>query len=260
MIHILVTGASGQLGQAMSFISQNLQGFHFEFKDSKDLDITQKEHCEKVFGQKKWDYCINFAAYTQVDKAEQQKDQAFLVNAKGVENLAFFCKENDVVLIQISTDFVFDGQKTTPYLISDTPRAINVYGASKLQGELYVQEILQRYYIIRTSWIYGEFGNNFKKTMLRLAQTHSEIKVVDDQVGAPTNAVDLCYFICELIQKKPRFGIYHYTGDWVGSWYEFAKRIFLQAKLDIQVLPVSSIEFNSVAQRPKYSVLKNTRI
>ncbi|MHC5201115.1 dTDP-4-dehydrorhamnose reductase [Myroides sp. LJL119] len=260
MIRVLITGCKGQLGLAMQSVSKDFVDLQCEFVDSQTLDITDLQSCKNKLSSQRWDYCINFAAYTQVDKAEFEKEKAFLVNASGVRNLALACKEVQTVLIHISTDFIFDGNKSTAYLVNDTPNPINVYGASKLRGEEFIESILTDYYIIRTSWVYSEFGNNFKKTMLKLAKSIPQIKVVDDQIGAPTNANDLCFFICKLIQAKPEYGIYHYTGKWIGSWYEFAKRIFEEAQIKVDLIPISTQEFNSVAKRPKYSVLENSII
>jgi dTDP-4-dehydrorhamnose reductase len=167
-IKILVTGAKGQLGRCLQDVAIRFPNYDFHFKSSTDLDITSKAGIETLFESEKFDYCINCAAYTAVDKAETDQEKAFLVNAEAVKYLAEGCKEHKTILIHISTDFVFDGAKRTPYTEEDIPNPKNVYGASKLKGEHYVQEILEHYFIIRTSWVYSEYGHNFVKTMLRL--------------------------------------------------------------------------------------------
>lgn len=255
-MRILVTGSNGQVGQALKSISNEYFEIDFLFYDSSMLDITSLSKCQEVFSKVKPDYCINLAAYTAVDKAEEEKETAYLVNAEGVKYLAQVCKENKVVLIQISTDFVFDGNKNTPYTIEDKPNPINVYGASKLKGEEYIRTMLQQYYIVRTSWVYSDFGNNFKKTMLRLAKTRNELSVVNDQIGCPTDAVELSRFLMYLIQDKVTFGVYHYSGIKVCSWYDFAVSIFEEAGVKVEVRPIGSDEFAAKAKRPKYSVLK----
>lgn len=255
-MRVLITGSNGQVGQALKSISNEYFEIDFLFYDSSMLDITSLSQCQEVFSKMKPDYCINLAAYTAVDKAEEEKEKAYLVNAEGVKCLAQVCKENKVVLIQISTDFVFDGNKRSPYTIEDKPNPINVYGASKLKGEDYIKSMLQQYYIVRTSWVYSDFGNNFKKTMLRLGETRNELSVVNDQVGCPTDAVELSRFLMHLIHDKEKFGVYHYSGKKVCSWYDFAVSIFEEAGMKVEVKAIGSDEFASKAKRPKYSVLK----
>lgn len=255
-MRVLITGSNGQVGQALKSISKEYFGIDFLFLNSTLLDITSLSQCREVFSKTQPDYCINLAAYTAVDKAEDEVEKAYLVNAEGVKCLAQTCRENGVILIQISTDFVFDGNKRTPYTIMDEPNPINVYGSSKLKGEEYIKDILDKYYIVRTSWIYSEFGNNFKRTMLRLGETKKEISVVNDQIGCPTDAVDLSQFLMRLIQDKKPFGVYHYSGEKVCSWYEFAVSIFEEAGIGIQVNAIGSEEFAAKAKRPKYSVLR----
>lgn len=166
MTQILVTGASGQMGQAMQSIAHQFEDVDFVFLSSKLLDISSIEDCDAVFNEIMPDICVNFAAYTQVDKAEDDKEIAFRINAEGCENLARMCLKYNAALVHISTDFVFDGEKNEPYTITDRPNPINVYGASKLKGEHYIQELLEQYYIVRTSWVYSDFGHNFKKRCL----------------------------------------------------------------------------------------------
>ncbi|MDM1406874.1 dTDP-4-dehydrorhamnose reductase [Myroides sp. DF42-4-2] len=255
MIKVLVTGATGQMGQALQSISHQYEDVDFVFLSSKELNITKKESCLAVFEHYKPAYCINLAAYTNVDRAEDEETLAFLVNAEGCKNLAETCLQHNVILVHVSSDFVFDGEKDTPYTIADTPRPINVYGASKLKGEQYIQALVVNYYIVRTSWVYSEFGHNFKKTMLNLAQTQTELSVVDDQIGCPTHATDVVRFLLGLIRKKEKFGLYHYQGKQCGSWYDFAVAIFEEEGIKIKVNRIKSEDYLTKAKRPKYSVL-----
>ncbi|MCS4239289.1 dTDP-4-dehydrorhamnose reductase [Myroides odoratus] len=255
MIKILVTGASGQMGQALQSIAHQYTDVHFIFLSSKELDISKKENIIAAFEIYKPDYCCNLAAYTNVERAEEEEALAFLVNAEGCKNLAEVCLQYDGTLIHISSDFVFDGAKNTPYTLEDIPNPINVYGASKLKGEQYIQALLVKHYIVRTSWVYSEFGHNFRNTMLNLAKTKIEINVVDDQIGCPTHATDVVCFILELILKKEKFGLYHYRGKQCGSWYDFAVAIFEEEGIKIKVNRIKSEDYLTKAKRPKYSVL-----
>tara|TARA_R110000868_G_scaffold111489_1_gene301035 strand:- start:8877 stop:9719 length:843 start_codon:yes stop_codon:yes gene_type:complete len=258
-LKILITGANGQLGLCLKDISVEYPLYNFDFKTSKQLDITNRNEVSTLFLSENYDYCINCAAYTAVDKAESEKEQAFLVNAEAVKYLAETCKITNTVLIHISTDFVFDGTKDSPYTEEDQPNPINIYGASKLKGEQYVQNILTNYFIIRTSWVYSEHGNNFVKTMLRLANERDEISVVNDQIGSPTYARDLAEVIMEIINyHSTDFGLHHYCNKGSISWYDFAIELFKQRQIKIKVKPISTLEYKTAAKRPKYSVLKTT--
>ena len=209
----------------------------------------------------KIDYCINCAAYTAVDKAETEVEKAFEINAKGAKNLALVCNAQDAILIHISTDFVFDGNKTEPYTETDVPKPISVYGASKLQGEVEVQKTLKKHFIIRTSWLYSEHGANFMKTMLRLAEIRDEISVVSDQIGTPTYAGDLADVILKIIRSKQQnFGLYHYSNEGVASWYDFAKAIFEASDLKVKTIPIKTEAYPTPAKRPVYSVMDKTKI
>lgn len=253
---VLVTGASGQLGQALQHISGNYPEIKFHFISSSELDITNKESISLSFGKYKPDVCINTAAYTAVDKAESEPEKAYAVNVTGAKNLAEACKEHDVLLVHISTDFVFDGTKSEPYTEEDTPNPQSVYGATKLQGEKAIRAILTKYYIIRTSWVYSQFGNNFMKTMLRLAGERDRINVVNDQIGTPTNAVDLAEAIFTILKSdKEAFGIYNYSNEGSCSWYDFAKKIFEVNKITIDLQPIPTAAYPTPAKRPMYSVL-----
>lgn len=258
---VLVTGSSGQLGQSLQFIAKNYPEFTFVFCDSKTLDITDFENCNQVFNQYKPNFCINAAAYTAVDKAESESEKAHLINVVGAKNLAEASKKNNAVLLHISTDFVFDGTKDTPYTEEDIPNSTGVYGQTKLDGEKAIQEIWNKHYIIRTSWVYSQFGNNFMKTMLRLAQERDTISVVNDQIGTPTNAVDLAEAILEIIKsKKEAFGIYNFSNEGQCSWYDFAQKIVEINTITINLVPIPTSSFPTPAKRPSFSVLDKTKI
>lgn len=257
---VLVTGANGQLGKSIHRIGSNYPELKFVFTDVADLDITNSEAVDAFFQSNKIAYCINCAAYTAVDNAEEAVDKAFLINATAVKNLAESCRNSGTVLIHVSTDFVFDGTKKTPYTEEDIPNPLSVYGKSKLKGEAYIQEIWDRHFIVRTSWLYSEYGNNFVKTMLRLAETRDEISVVNDQIGSPTYAGDLASFLLEIIDKSSKdYGLYHYSNEGSISWYDFAVEIFKQHKKAVRVVPIPTSAYPTAAKRPAYSVLDKTR-
>ena len=263
---VLVTGANGQLGQSLQFIAKHYPELHFIFCSSSDLDITNLESCQAVFFKTKPNYCINAAAYTAVDKAESESEKANLINVIGAKNLAFVCKEFSSVLLHISTDFVFDGSKNIPYNETDIPNPTGVYGQTKLDGEKAIQAVFENYYIIRTSWVYSQFGNNFMKTMLRLASERDSISVVNDQIGTPTNAVDLAEALIQIILTDNRqpttdnFGLYNFSNEGQCSWYDFAKEIFKINNIKIDLKPIPTSSFPTPAKRPKYSVLDKTKI
>lgn len=260
---VLVTGALGQLGQSLQFIAPHYKEVQFIFASSQDLDITDEERVTVFFEQNKIDFCINTAAYTAVDKAESDQEKAYLVNVVGPKNLAISCQKVNATLLHISTDFVFDGTANTPYLESDLTNPIGVYGQTKLDGENEVVLNCDKHYIIRTSWVYSQFGNNFMKTMLRLAQDRTELNVVSDQIGTPTNAVDLAYAILDIISNSEQvasYGIYNFSNEGVCSWYDFAKEIFKINDLNIKVNPIPTEDYPTPAKRPKYSVLDKSKI
>lgn len=263
---ILVTGANGQLGQALQFSAPNYPELQFVFCSSTDLDITNAENCETLFAKIKPKYCINAAAYTAVDKAESESDKAHSINVDGPKNLAVVCKLNNTILLHISTDFVFDGTASKPYTENDIPKPTGVYGQTKLDGEKAIQETFDSYFIIRTSWVYSQFGNNFMKTMLRLASERDSLSVVNDQIGTPTNAVDLAQVLIEIIYHAERnrsasnFGIYHFSNEGKCSWYDFAKEIFKINKINIDLQPIPTSNFPTPAKRPAYSVLDKSKI
>lgn len=262
---VLVTGANGQLGQAIQYIAKNYLNLNFVFCNSTDLDISNKENCQAVFHKIKPNFCINAAAYTAVDKAELEQDKAELINVIGAKNLAETCNEFDTKLIHISTDFVFDGSNDKPYSETDIPNPKGVYGQTKLDGEKAIQAVFSKYYIIRTSWVYSQFGNNFMKTMLRLASERTSLSVVNDQIGTPTNAVDLADCLMTIISSQhltpnTQNGIYHFSNEGQCSWYDFAKEIFEINQVNIDLIAIPTSEFPTPAERPKYSVLDKSKI
>ncbi len=267
---VLVTGAKGQLGQSLQFIAPNYPEIDFVFCSSAELNISNLENCKSVFSKIKPNYCINAAAYTAVDKAESEPEKAHLINVIGAKNLAEVCKEFSSVLLHISTDFVFDGNASKPYKEEDILNPTGVYGQTKLDGEKSIQSIFDNYYIIRTSWVYSQFGNNFMKTMLRLASERDSISVVNDQIGTPTNAVDLAEclikIIChtELVEVRQQttdiFGVYNFSNEGQCSWYDFAKKIFEVNNINIDLKPISTASYPTLAKRPKYSVMDKSKI
>lgn len=259
---VLVTGARGQLGQCLKAISTTIEGgFQFVFVGSKELDIVNKHKLEAIFIENKFNYCINCAAYTAVDKAENNEGKASEVNVIGVSNLAEVCKIHNTTLIHISTDFVFDGKSSTPYNESDETNPISVYGATKLRGEKEIINKLNSYFIIRTSWLYSEYGNNFVKTMLKLGEERTELNVVDDQIGSPTYAMDLAQAIFTIIKKGyTNYGIYNYSNEGEASWFDFAKAIFDISNKDVKLNAIPTKSFPTPANRPHYSVLDKEKI
>jgi dTDP-4-dehydrorhamnose reductase len=265
---VLVTGANGQLGQAIQFISEKYSLIDFVFCSSNDLDITNKKNCQEVFSLHKPNFCVNAAAYTAVDKAESEPEKAHLINVVGSKNLAEVCKEFSSILLHVSTDFVFDGNDTKPYSEESIPNPTGVYGQTKLDGEKAIQENLEQFFIIRTSWVYSQFANNFMKTMLRLASERETLSVVSDQIGTPTNAVDLAEALITLLLKtqnskltnKTFFGIYNFSNEGQCSWYEFAKKIFEIRNVTINLLPIPTSSFPTPAKRPSFSVLDKRKI
>ena len=263
MNNILVTGSYGQLGSELKEIAPNYQDYNFLFTDVKDLDITNHNAVAAFIKSNNINVIINCAAYTAVDKAEEQKDVANAINHLAVANFAQIAKDKNIKLIHISTDYVFDGTNHKPYVETDTPNPKSVYGQTKLNGELAMQQINPaNSIIIRTSWVYSKFGNNFVKTMLRLAETRDEISVVADQVGTPTNAADLAEAILTILPKmiNETVELFHYSNEGVCSWYDFAKAIFEIQGLTLKVNPIPSSQYPTPAERPFYSVLNKTKI
>ncbi|MBU3680518.1 MAG: dTDP-4-dehydrorhamnose reductase [Flavobacterium sp.] len=263
---ILVTGAHGQLGQALQSVALHYPAIQFRFCGSQEADLTNKISLKEAFKKHKPTFCINAAAYTAVDKAESEPEKAYAINAEGVRNLAEVCLKNQTVLLHVSTDFVFDGLKKTPYTETDIPNPTGVYGASKLAGEQAVQDVLTRFYIVRTAWVYSRFGANFMKTMLRLGSEREQLTVVDDQLGSPTLATDLANTLVHICQQTAQnlaqapYGIYHYANEGSCSWCGFAKQILLHHHINTPVIPIPTSSFPTPAKRPAYSVLDKSKI
>ena len=271
---VIVTGAGGQLGQSLQFVANSYPEIDFKFCGSRELDITNLDNVKQVFEQFKPQFCINTAAYTAVDKAESEPEKAFAINVTGVKNLAEVCKEFSTILIHISTDFVFDGTydllspraQSRGYSETDQTNPKSVYGQTKLDGEKAIQAILDQHYIIRTSWVYSQFGNNFLKTMLRLGAERETLSVVNDQIGTPTNAVDLANAILQIIchpersRTADKYGILNFSNLGKCSWYDFAKEIFEINNINIDLKPISTAAYPTPAARPAYSVLDKSKI
>lgn len=254
-MHIYIIGSKGMLGYALRTVL--LQQHKVTGLDLPEFDFTVLPKLKSVLFNHQPDLIINAAAYTDVDGCENNIDHAFAVNALGPRNLAVLCNELNIPLVHISTDYIFDGTGNTPYKEWDRPNPLSIYGKSKLLSEQYIRELTNKYYILRTSWLYGENGKNFVDTMLRLSRELDEINIVNDQVGSPTYAVDLAQSISELI-LEPSYGIYHITNSGTCSWYEFTLEIFKQAGIKgVKVKPITTKEINRPAPRPKYSVLDN---
>lgn len=258
MKKIWVTGANGQLGRSLRDLAATHPSdkFQFLFLDKSQLDITHPEAVDTFFIRNKADYIINCAAYTAVDLAETEVEEAFQLNADGVKYLADVCKEQNATFIHISTDYVFDGNSDQPYLPTDTPNPINVYGKSKLEGERLALETNPKSFVIRTSWVYSDYGKNFYTTMIRLMSERDEISVVSDQIGKPTHARDLAAYIYTLIiSENTDFGIHHFSGSEQMSWYEFAKKIAAEKGFSTQIHPIPTSDYPTPAKRPMWSVL-----
>lgn len=263
---ILITGANGQLGKELQEIASSEPGFHFIFLSKEDLPVQELDAIKKAFGKFKPNYLVNCAAYTAVDKAEEEEELAFRINGTAAGLLAIASDHHKCQFIHISTDYVFDGNATTPYNEDAVTNPQGVYGASKLEGEKLVMQNAPGSIIIRTSWLYSEYGKNFVKTMLRLMKEKKEISVVNDQVGSPTYAADLAAAIVQIIGNRQwamgnrHSGIYHFSNKGVISWYDFAVAIkeITGSICDIHPIPTSS--YPTAAKRPAYSVLDTAKI
>ena len=263
---ILVTGAYGQLGSELKELAKEISDQQFWFTDSDTLDIAEENQVKYFFDKEKPEFVINCAAYTAVDKAEVEIDLAQKINANAPALLAKYTKLHNCGFIHISTDYVFNGKSFLPYSETDPVQPESVYGKTKLTGENFILSSESKAVIIRTSWLYSSFGNNFVKTMLRLGEERDLLKVVFDQVGTPTYAADLAkaiLSIASVYEEEPKNfkpGVYHYSNEGVASWYDFAKSIFEISALNCKVLPVLSDEFPTPAKRPAYSVLNKSKI
>lgn len=265
--HILVTGKSGQLGQSIQKLAQQYPQFDFQFVGRDELDLSQPEQIKHTLSNYQFDALINCAAYTAVDKAEVEQELADTINHRSVGQLAQAAKDNNAVLIHISTDYVFDGKNYKPYQVYDAVKPVNVYGDSKLKGEQAIHAVNPSAFIIRTSWVYSEFGHNFVKTMLKLGQERDQLNIIVDQVGSPTYATDLAAVILESLcytdQKTTsanRVKTYHFSNEGVCSWYDFANAIFELKGLDCAVNPIGTQDYPTPAKRPHYSVMDKTNI
>ncbi len=259
MANILITGSNGQLGSEIKAIEKEYPEHSFIFTDIEELDITNLENLKNFFSEYEIEVCVNCAAYTAVDKAEDEQELALLVNQTAVANLAKVCRKNQRRLIHISTDYVFDGTNHKPYQETDHPSPNSFYGLSKLKGEMEIIDHLDNFIIIRTSWLYSTFGNNFVKTMIRLGNERDELGVVVDQIGTPTYAADLAKTIMTAVDSE-KTGIYHYSNQGVISWYDFAKAIMQIKNIDCKVNAIESKDFKAKANRPFYSVLNKAKI
>lgn len=259
MDNILVTGSNGQLGSELKEIHKDYPEYNFIFTDIQELDLTDREAVFGFFEKNNLKYCINCAAYTAVDKAEDDRDLAMLVNAGSVEIIAQACQKFNARLIHISTDYVFDGKAHKPYREEDHPNPDSYYGITKLHGERNVRNNLDNHVIIRTSWLYSSFGNNFVKTMIRLGNERDSLGVVVDQIGTPTYAADLAFAIMKAVNSK-KCGTYHFSNQGVISWYDFAKTIMQIDDINCKVNAIESKDFPAKAPRPFYSVLNKAKI
>ncbi len=258
---ILVTGGNGQLGYALRLASAESR-HHFVFTDIEELDITSNTAVEAFFCRDKFDVVVNCAAYTAVDLAEDNEEQANLINHKAVAILADACKHHNATLVHISTDYIFSGNADTPYNEESEPAPINIYGRTKLAGERAILESGCEYIILRTAWLYSQFGRNFVKTIRELTATRSEIRVVADQIGTPTYAGDLAEAITYIINsgQLSKCGIYNYSNEGVCSWYDFAVEIARQSgNLGCKINPCATADYPTKARRPQYSVLDKSK-
>lgn len=257
-MRILVTGVKGQLGHDV--VNELAKRGHTPIGvDVEEMDITDASAVEKEMKKEPLDAVIHCAAYTAVDAAEDNREICMRVNAEGTRNIARVCRELDLKMVYISTDYVFDGEGERPWEPDDPRDPLNVYGESKYQGELAVEEYLEKYFTVRIAWVFGVNGKNFIKTMLRLAESQKEINVVNDQIGSPTYTYDLAVLLADMVETE-KYGRYHATNEGLCTWYEFAKEIFRQAGVDIRVNPVSSDEFPAKAKRPHNSRMDKRKL
>jgi len=264
---IIITGARGQLGSELESRSHDFD-YNMIFTDLPELDLTDKDSTGKFIEEHQPEFVINCAAYTAVDKAETEKDKARLINVTAVDNLAAICNRSGSTLIHISTDFVFPGNTASPLTEEDRTDPVNYYGLTKLEGEKVALKSCEKTLVVRTSWLYSSYGNNFVKTMLRIAQDRDEINVVFDQAGSPTYAYDLADSILKILSgihdgtfsiEKVK-GIYHYSNEGVASWYDFARSIFEIRNIPVKVNPILTSDYPTPARRPAFSVLDKSKI
>lgn len=259
---IAVTGSQGQLGKSIHAIATQYPQYQFTFLNREHLDLSNTDDIAAYFKQHRYDAIINCAAYTAVDKAETEKELADKINHLAVEQLAHSAKQANTLLIHISTDYVFDGTQHKPYIETDTVNPQSVYGATKLKGEQAIQRIQPHAAIIRTSWVYSEFGQNFVKTMLKLGIERDQLTVIYDQIGSPTYAGDLARSILQSLPniKNNTVECYHFSNEGVCSWYDFAKQIFEIKQIQCKVTPIETKDYPTPAKRPHYSLLNKAKI
>ncbi|MFD7523213.1 dTDP-4-dehydrorhamnose reductase [Paenibacillus chitinolyticus] len=255
---ILVTGAKGQLGSEVCRLFE-AEGHEVYGYGREKLDFTDQTACGRIIHEIRPDVLIHCGAYTAVDKAESEPDAAYRVNASGTRNLAVEAEKHNVKFCYVSTDYVFDGRGSTPYNEYDNTNPQSIYGKSKRAGEILTQTLSSRYFIVRTSWVYGRIGQNFVKTMLKLGGEKTSLNVVHDQTGSPTYAADLASFLLELVQTE-KYGIYHASNAGTCTWYEFAKAIFEESGMNVAVNPCTTDEFPRPAERPPFSVMDHMGI
>ncbi|MEO3404448.1 dTDP-4-dehydrorhamnose reductase [Mucilaginibacter sp. CAU 1740] len=261
MENILVFGAAGQLGQCLKKVALSSGITSIVFLPEAKANILNEALLSQVFEQYKPTHIINCAAYTAVDKAEDDIEQARSVNKTGGKNLAAQCKAHGTIMVHISTDFVFSGDTSTLLTENDATEPISIYGLTKLEGEHDIVATLPEHYIIRTSWLYSEYGNNFVKTMLKLGAERDELKIIADQIGTPTYAIDLAAAILKIITSNSgNYGIYHYSNEGVTSWYDFAKGIFDLSGTQVKAFPIRTSEYPTRAKRPAFSVMDKAKI
>lgn len=258
MKRVLVTGINGQLGYDV-VKELDKRGYISVGVDKEKMDLTDLSNISNFIKDSNIDAIIHCAAYTAVDLAEDNKELCEIVNSLSVKEISNACKELDIPLVYISTDYVFDGTKDGEYTESDIENPINVYGKTKLDGENYVKEILNKYYIVRISWVFGENGNNFINTMLRLSKEHKELNIIDDQIGSPTYTKDLAPLLVDMLESD-RYGLYHVTNEGFCSWYEFAKEIFKLKNIDIKVNSISTKDYPTKARRPLNSKMSKQKL
>lgn len=251
---ILVTGAKGQLGITLNVMAQELPRFEWVFCDKKELDICNSERVAAIFKRYNPDYCINTAAFTNVALAEKQSQQAKAVNETAVKTLVEQCNLHHCCLLHLSTDYVFNGQQTVPYVESDQTAPLNVYGKTKARGEQWIVSHAKHFYIVRTSWLYAKtHGQNFYRSILDKAKAGEALTVVDDQVGTPTSTDQLATFLIRLIIQSPKQGLYHYAGSVICSWYAFAKKVLEENQLEVKLTATTSS--TEKVLRPRFSAL-----
>lgn len=261
MKKILVTGSKGQLGNELQVAAKAFSQFELVFTDVDELDICNLTAIEQFVKNAGFDAIVNCAAYTAVDKAETDDDLCYKINRDAVQNLAQIAQYNGLKLIHVSTDYVFDGTQHTPYVETDRVCPVSVYGKSKLAGEELALKYCEQVAVIRTSWLYSAFGNNFVKTMIRLGQERESLNVIFDQVGTPTYAADLANAILQMLNAEVFVsGVYHFSNEGVCSWYDFAKKIHQLAGVSCKVSPIETKDYPTAAARPHYSVLNKSKI